>query len=201
MLENKKVYVGKHSREIQEKAFDLGYEWRDDGKKITCLNRPFLYFYDGGIMTCGADIVDFNNHNHDEISVEEILAMEVPKPKKTIKDLYPLSGFRVMEDGRIAEVNNVSPHYGSELWNTLPTKEEAEAYKILPFLLQWRDKYNDGWEPVWKDKEYFSIGVDCCMNIEVRTDIRSVFTFKTKELLYKFLEDFEEELEIVKPLL
>lgn len=37
--------------------------------------------------------------------------------------------------------------------------------------------------------------------IEARTDVRSVFTFKTKEILDRFRNDFKNELEIVKPLL
>lgn len=201
MLKNKKVYVGKHSKEIQEKAFALGIEWNDGTTDVGYLDYPFLFFHEDNRMTCDKNLVHFNDRysNYEEITAEEILAMKVPK--KTIRDLYPLSGFSVDEDGNIREVSNASPHYSHEPWNVLPSKEEAEAYKILPMLLQFRDRYNEGWKPDWKDEEYFSIGVDCCMNIEVRTDTRSVLTFKTKELLDKFLDDFEEELEIVKPLL
>lgn len=205
MLTNKKVYVGKHSKEIQEKAFKLGWSWElNHRNEVDCLTRPFLYFTERKHIKWGSDMREFLEDEYKEITAEEILAMEVPKPKKTIRDLYPLSGFRVMEDGRITEVNNISPHHSSELWNTLPTQEEAEAYKILPMLLHFRDRYNEGWKADWEDS-------DQCKHIlryyngDIEEDsfftTQYVFAFKTPEIRDKFLEDFREELEIVKPLL
>lgn len=200
MLKNIKVYVGKHSKETQEKAFALGWEWRL-GEKIINKSYPFLYFTTCKTIVGGNNIERFNDDDDgfQEITAEEILAMEVPKPKKTIRDLYPLSGFRVMEDSRITEVNNISPHHSYELWNTLPTQEEAEAYKILPMLLQFRDRYNEGWKPDWGDKEKIYI-IRKYVSPTNFYPLNCLY-FKTAEIRDKFTEDFKEELEIVKYLL
>lgn len=204
MLKNIKVYVGKHSKEIQEKAFALGIKWNDGDSEPCEFDAPFLYFNKNKFMTHGNNISVFNSHCYEEITAEEILEMEVPKPKKTIRDLYPLSGFRVMEDGRITEVKNISPHCSYELWNTLPTQEEAEAYKILPMLLHFRDRYNGFWKPNWKNNEEWKYGIRYSGDILYRDESlynHILFTFKSKEIRDQFLEDFREELEIVKPLL
>lgn len=77
-LQNKKVYVGKHSRKIQEKAFELGFAWVED-KVVDFLNKPFLYF-DYKHITHGSDMRMFNSHEYEEITAEEILSIKV-EPK------------------------------------------------------------------------------------------------------------------------
>lgn len=198
MLANKKVYVGKFLKEILEKTSKLNFEILNND---FIRKYPFILFHSDKTFTQIYDIEAFNNCCYEEVSPEWILALEEPKPKKTLADLMPISGFYVDREGEIQELKDHTQHYTTELWNVLPSKKEAEAYKILPMLLHFRDRYNEGWAPNWKDMENFSIGVDDCGNIELRTDTRSVLTFKTKEILYNFLNDFREELEIVKPLL
>ena len=74
-LQNKKVYVGKHSKEIQKIALALGFTWLGD-KVVDFLNKPFLFF-DHTHITYGADVGIFNSHEYEEITAEEILAMKV----------------------------------------------------------------------------------------------------------------------------
>lgn len=198
MLANKKVYVGKFSKEIQEKAFKLG--WVKENNSILYLDYPFLFFSEDKEIIVGNHMREFNlADDYEEVSPEWILSLEEPKPKKTLADLMPISGFYVDRECKIQELKDHTQHYTTELWNVLPTKEEAEAYKILPFLLQWRDRYNEGWKPNWEDKEYVYI-IQKYVS-PTRFYLLNCFHFKTAEIRDKFEEDFKEELEIVKPLL
>ena len=40
-LDNTKVYVQGKSKEIQEKLFSLGFQWKFDGKKVRHEEKPF----------------------------------------------------------------------------------------------------------------------------------------------------------------
>lgn len=77
-LKNKKVYVGKYSREIQEKAFKLGFRWlpTSDGM-LWNLKVPFLFFSKGGDITYTTDVELFNKHEYEEVTPEYILSLEV----------------------------------------------------------------------------------------------------------------------------
>lgn len=204
MLKNKKVFAGKHSKEIQEKAFELGWRWKLGETKVINENYPFLYFTTDQTIDKGNDLKDFYEDDYEEITPQEILKLEVPKPKKSIKDLYPLSGFRVLSDGEIYEIQQVSPYYFTELWNTLPSKDEAKAYKILPMLLQFRDRYNENWKPNYLDGKELKFVIEVrSNNLETNyyRNTQYLFAFKTQEIRNNFLNDFRDELEIVKPLL
>lgn len=85
----------------------------------------------------------------------------------------------------------------------LPTKEEAEAYKVLPQLLQWRDKYNEGWKPDWEDEsdKYCLYFIDNKISNIMLASVNTVLSFKTETIADKFLEDFRDLIEIAKPLL
>ena len=79
-LQNKKVYVGKHSKEIQEKAFELGFTWADGRNVVLNEDSPFLYFDEGACFQCGSDLKRFNANGFEEITAEEILSIKV-EPK------------------------------------------------------------------------------------------------------------------------
>lgn len=83
MLANKKVYVGKFSKEIQEKAFKL--RWKIASKTARIELYPFFYFNDQKEVFCGNNLQEFNNSFYQEVSPEWILALEEPKTKKTSK--------------------------------------------------------------------------------------------------------------------
>ena len=80
-LDNTKVYVNGKSKEIQEKLFSLGYRW-----SVTCstevghTERPFLFIYKGGDITYASNMCKFVEHEHREITADEILALEVTEP-------------------------------------------------------------------------------------------------------------------------
>lgn len=86
--------------------------------------------------------------------------------------------------------------------NVLPSKEKAEAIIALCQLIQLRDCYNDGWKPNWKENNWKP-----CIDIkEDRFELTEhcinecLFVFKTAQLRDKFLENFKDLLEKVKPL-
>ncbi len=85
MLSNKKVYVGKHSKEIQKKAFELGWGWFNDDRKVSYTESPFLFFDVNRIIINDNNIKRFYKKDFEEITAEEILAMEVPKEKYEFK--------------------------------------------------------------------------------------------------------------------
>lgn len=76
LLKDRKVYVNGRSKEIQEKLFELGFEWPDGGKKILKQDYPFIYTSQKYIKG-GDSMICFIDDNNTEISAEEILAIDV----------------------------------------------------------------------------------------------------------------------------
>ena len=80
-LDNTKVYVNGKSKEIQEKLFSFGYRW-----SITCSTevcnegKPFLFIYEDKDITQTNDMRYFTEHEHREISADDILSLEITKP-------------------------------------------------------------------------------------------------------------------------
>lgn len=89
-LANTKVYVAGKSKEIQEKLFSLGYRWNNYSKNIVvCCHTeaPFLFIYENKLITKSSDMELFCSHENREITVEEILALEITEPTyKPFKD-------------------------------------------------------------------------------------------------------------------
>lgn len=85
-LENKKVYVGKFSKEIQDHAFKLGFGWGTNKEKLAQnLEKPFLYFSKETCVITYADSVELFNDNkygYEELTPEQILSIPIPEPKK-----------------------------------------------------------------------------------------------------------------------
>ena len=77
-LNNTKVYLGKHSEEVQKKLFELGYSWNNGITYVSNTNKPFLFIstYNDLILTYSDDLKYFNEHSAKEITVEDILNIE-----------------------------------------------------------------------------------------------------------------------------
>ena len=73
---NLSMYKGKVrevvSEAIQEKAFQLGYEW-SIGKEAFWIKSPYLFFDEGGRITHYGDAFFFKRHSGDEISADDFL--------------------------------------------------------------------------------------------------------------------------------
>ena len=91
-----------------------------------------------------------------------------------------------------------------EFDNNYPKKENVFCFEALRKLVILRDYYNEGWQPDWKDSsikyciEIYLGEIDIMENCRL---ISKSFSFKSKEIAEKFLEDQKELLEIAKPLL
>lgn len=100
-----------------------------------------------------------------------------------------------------------SPDY-DENYHGYPYQELADAAEALRKLLFLLDYYNDSWKPDWlhtvaTSEIKYDIIVDLNNNIIAKDNYKSrnLFTFKSKEIRDKFLEEQRELLEIAKPLL
>lgn len=85
----------------------------------------------------------------------------------------------------------------------LPDEKTAKAFEALAKLIWIRDYYNDGWRPDWEDysvKHLISI-LRNRMYYDNSRNCSSIMSFKSKEIVDKFMKDQEKLLEIAKPLL
>ena len=135
---------------------------------------------------------------------ENIIFRKVERklPKKW-EDLENVNGHYVDSWGDVRCYYGVNtPDHTNK--NIFPTKEEAEACVALAQLCQLRDRYNDGWKPNWNSKAETKYVIEIFKNNIAKNlygGKRRILAFKTEELRDKFLENFEDLIEIAKPLL
>ena len=61
---------------IQEKAFEIGYEW-SFGKDVFYKKSPYLFFDEGGIIKHLSDKRYFEDHSGAEISADDFLGLNL----------------------------------------------------------------------------------------------------------------------------
>ena len=73
-LNNTKVYLGKYSKEVQEKLFKLGYSWGHGITYVSHTSKPFLFIstYSDFLLGYSDDLTFFNEHKAKEITVEDM---------------------------------------------------------------------------------------------------------------------------------
>ena len=89
-LHNIKVYVGKYSKEVQEKLFSLGYSWGGGVTDVSYTDKPFLFIstYGDFLLGYSDNLEFFNNQTARELSVNDILNIgEIYRPFKDEKEL------------------------------------------------------------------------------------------------------------------
>lgn len=83
-------------------------------------------------------------------------------------------------------------------------EEYERAFEALRKLIIFREYYNQGWQPDWKNPDVIKHTIEVFSN-ELRKSgnytLQQLLVFKTKEIRNKFLEEQRELLEIAKPLL
>lgn len=200
-LADKKVYVGKLGKEVVEKAQRLGFK----GDTRDLEKMPFLIFVGGFNTIQTLFYIDaFNDHPFKEVTPEWIL--NLPEERKTYREFGNniVNGFSISCGEAVHTMSYPANWEDTFKTNLLPTEEEVLAYDILPTLLYWRDKYNEGWKPNWTDdveKKFYIEFYNNNLNTGRSWFAHKLFAFKTSEIRNQFLEDFKEELEIIKPLL
>ena len=141
--------------------------------------------------------------DREKSTFEKIVFKKVEKElPKSWEDLYEVGGWFV--DFHSDVVTSGSMRTGDNVKNIFPTKEEAEACLALAQLCQLRDRYNNGWKPNWEDYNETKYCIEFCQGrIETidRVNCHKILTFKTEDLRDKFLENFKDLIETVKPLL
>lgn len=206
MKQDFKIYTGRKSKEIQNKLFELGYKWKEPNKgysekEVQNLDMPFIFaFYRGKNLEYTNNNIVYQGSLLKEISFEELMSIEIDKID-FYKDLMPISGFYINQDGDIKELKEHSQHYTSHLWNVYPTRGLAEANKVLATLIQWRDIYNKGSVISYNEKRYVIVNIRGCLELSVFRNTNAIFSFKDKETSERFYNDFKPQLELVKPLI
>lgn len=80
-LSNTKVHVNGKSKEVQEKLFSLGFQWKDGSKQVLYERKSFLYLY-GNMKICYGDSMEyFTKRTLREIAVADILSIVIDEPK------------------------------------------------------------------------------------------------------------------------
>ena len=75
-----------HSRNIQEKLFEMGYKWYGDGQKVKNITSPYLFSTFDGFLRHRPDIeYSFENDTNDEYELKELTTQElIPVQKKDV---------------------------------------------------------------------------------------------------------------------
>lgn len=148
-----------------------------------------------------SNIYEFRKATEEEL---ELCKMINPDPFVTTpkwEDFGRIEGYYITSSSIIDKYSSLNSISSNK--NTFPSKEEAEACLALTQLLQWRDKYNEGWKPDWTDnnpKYVISVYYDEIL-IQKLFSGNKILAFKSREIRNKFLEDFKDLIEIAKPLL
>lgn len=129
-----------------------------------------------------------------------IVFKEIKKQKPEWEDFGMVTGYFISGYCSAVSYSGISH---KENKNTYPTLEEAKASIALTQLLQWRDKYNEGWKRDYKLKwDYRYIIRFVNEEIEILNSCyRNVLCFKNKQIAEKFKEDFEDLIIQAKELL
>ena len=80
-LVNTKMYVQGKSKEIQEKLFSLGFQWKSAGKQVLNERKPFLYLSRDMEICYGDDMEYFTKNLFREIIAYDILNIIIDEPK------------------------------------------------------------------------------------------------------------------------
>lgn len=132
-LANTKVYVNGKSKEIQEKLFSLSYYWCGKGGKVCRTEKPFLFINKYKEIGWGDDMDYFMKHNNREITVDEILSLELTEPTyRPFKDReecwnemlkhHPFGWIKNAEDGDYYPIGNV--------YNEMDFKDWLRIYRF-----------------------------------------------------------------------
>jgi hypothetical protein len=131
MLTNTKVYVNGKSKEIQEKLFEIGFEWNGcSGNKISHLSCPFLFIRN--TITKDDNMVTFANSELKEVSADYILNIKIDEEFN-------------LKDGDIFYSTDEGGTYWISIFNRI---EDKYIYNYIDFCLNSRRLYlNKNYQP------------------------------------------------------
>lgn len=131
LLRNKKIYVKNMSKEIQERLFEIGFEWGDGGKQVLYEDNPYLFIENSRKLMTSTNNSEFYSATPEmqEITPEEIIDIDLTDDAvKTFEDYE-----------KIAMANEVWPKNHYIIFPALGiTGEAGEVAEKLKKIL--RDK-------------------------------------------------------------
>ena len=140
---------------------------------------------------------------------EELEKQELPKTWKEFCDRYPIKEEETFIDS-ISNFVNLRSYWATRtfrLYNSdkslCTSKQEAEAFLALMQLRQLRKAYVKDWEPDWdcSHDNYCIIVCQQTLTIRPRSAVSHPLSFPIYELAEQFLDNFNDLIEIAKPLL
>jgi len=139
----------------------------------------------------------------DNFTKDKLEAKELPK---TWEELKTIKGYYVDDKSELSKVNIHNAMTVDMNKNIFPTKELAEASLALAQLLQLRDVYNGNWKVDLNNKpnEMRYIIINHCNNISKRANCGGdniILSFEKENIRNQFFTNFQDLLEIAKPLL
>lgn len=164
---------------------------------ITTPNHNF-YHYDTSYLTDNEYINLLR-----KCTDEEIAYIKQNKPDWFRKTKWEDFGEKVQGyfDANPSDKRNYdnNSEYSKCLW---PTTELAAASKALCQLVRYRDDWNEGWVPDWRNRDlkYYVIFNKDTAYISCSASFSRPLTLKTQELAESFIKEFKDLLEIAKPL-
>lgn len=127
-LANTKVYVAGKSKEIQEKAFQLGYSWSTAGiNEIRDTTSPFLFFYKNGIITHDFKMNNFMRNNNKEVTADYILSLEPECPFK------PFDKVLVRDDDSDAWMPKFFSYQDDSMYYSFHSINNGEYRQCIPY--------------------------------------------------------------------
>lgn len=147
-------------------------------------------------------IVDKENSTEEKIYFKKIPKCELPTGWYNINRI--INGYIIDDKGVIQAYEGTSTDVKDKFMTIYPTYELAHAAVVLSHLLILQHIYNDGWVPDWEDRSQSKYCIYIAGNEIIRGELfraKSILSFKTRELLDKFFNNFSELIEIAKPLI
>lgn len=82
-VQNKKIYVGKSSKEVQEKLFELDYSWLISGQTIQHEKVQFIFTgITDNLITSSDNLDTFFSSEKEQLSMEELFNIQIDKEFK-----------------------------------------------------------------------------------------------------------------------
>ena len=85
-MKNIKIRVKnpEHSKKIQEKLFEMGYQWPfgEDNQVFSYVTRQFLFANSEGFITYGNTLIEFLKVRHPEVELVEKITYEFKEVEK-----------------------------------------------------------------------------------------------------------------------
>lgn len=91
-LKNRKVNTNGRHEEVLKKLFECGIEWNGGGRNIVDYGNYLIIDNDGHLFHCGCDMDGryWRTHLNEEISIDDILSIEIVEEKKSEDELVEI---------------------------------------------------------------------------------------------------------------